>query len=355
MEQVKGPIACLTGIAPWKRARITAMLAGHSVNQAGPPHCSDPAKAVEIARKAGGALACWASRVPDELPALCQSAGVDLWRIEDGFVRSAGLGVSLVQPCSITLDTRGVHYDPSRPSDLEYLLENHDFTEEECARASRLIDQLIASDITKYNLAGERISLPDDRPIVLVIGQVDDDRSMQLGGKGMTTRAMLSCARKENPDGFIIYRPHPDVTAGLRQGMTEGAADLIAADAPITQLIAAADEVHTISSLAGFEALLRGCKVVAYGGPFYAGWGLCDDRATFPRRTCQLTLPELVAGALISYPIYADPQSGQICEVEQLAESLASGAAPAPLGLWRRIISKAALGWVRLSRPSGRE
>ena len=39
-------------------------------------------------------------------------------------------------------------------------------------------------------------------------------------------------------------------------------------------LLGIVDEVHTLTSLTGFEALLRGIEVHAYGGPFYAGWGL---------------------------------------------------------------------------------
>ena len=65
-----------------------------------------------------------------------------------------------------------------------------------------------------------------------------------------------------------------------------------------------------MTSLTGFDALLRGKKVVTYGQPFYAGWGLTEDRAknatAFERRQRRLTLDELVAGALLHYPIYWD-------------------------------------------------
>ncbi|MGF1644795.1 MAG: hypothetical protein ACFCUJ_14235, partial [Thiotrichales bacterium] len=70
------------------------------------------------------------------------------------------------------------------------------------------------------------------------------------------------------------------------------------------------DEVHTMTSLTGFDALLRGKQVVTYGQPFYAGWGLtrdlADSRTAFVRRTRQLELDELVAGALLRYPRYWD-------------------------------------------------
>ena len=62
-----------------------------------------------------------------------------------------------------------------------------------------------------------------------------------------------------------------------------------------------------MTSLSGFDALLRGKRVVVYGRPFYAGWGLTEDRLSIPRRQRQLTLDALVAGALLRYPIYWDP------------------------------------------------
>jgi capsular polysaccharide export protein len=50
-------------------------------------------------------------------------------------------------------------------------------------------------------------------------------------------------------------------------------------------LIAMADELHVNSSLAGFEALLRGKPVTVHGVPFYAGWGLTTDRGPVPARS----------------------------------------------------------------------
>ena len=65
-----------------------------------------------------------------------------------------------------------------------------------------------------------------------------------------------------------------------------------------------------MTSLTGFDALLRGKKVVTYGLPFYAGWGLTQDMikgaAALDRRTRQLTLDELVAAVLLLYPLYWD-------------------------------------------------
>jgi capsular polysaccharide export protein len=88
-------------------------------------------------------------------------------------------------------------------------------------------------------------------------------------------------------------------------------------------LLEQVDEVHTLTSLTGFEALLRGKKVATYGLPFYAGWGLTEDSFQCPRRNRPLKLEELVAGALILYPVYVDPLSRQVCTAEHLLEWLA--------------------------------
>lgn len=74
--------------------------------------------------------------------------------------------------------------------------------------------------------------------------------------------------------------------------------------ANIADLLGKVDEVHCMTSLAGFEALLRQKTVVCYGKPFYAGWGLTKDVFELPQRRRQLSLDEMVAGTLILYPKY---------------------------------------------------
>lgn len=313
-------IACLTGIARWKRKRLAAMLC----NSHGPVFANTAKHAVATAKARGGAIACWASRVPPGLEAQAAAAGVPIWWIEDGFIRSAGLGAALVQPCSITLDSRRPHYDAAGPSDLEAMLQTRDFTPDELTRAEALLARLRETSVTKYNLAGPLPDLPTGRRIVLVVGQVEDDRSVQLGGLGLGIADLLERARAEEPDAFLVYKPHPDVVAGLRSETTAAPqADLILPHADLARLLDRVDAVHTLTSLAGFEALVRGREVVTHGAPFYAGWGLTRDRDAPARRTRRRSLAELTAAALIAYPLYADPVTGQPCTVEQLVEALA--------------------------------
>lgn len=339
-------IACLTGIAPWKRRRVAAMLR----NVHGPVVERDPARAVATARARGGALACWATRVPPGLEQAARAADVPFWWIEDGFLRSAGLGAALVQPCSLTLDSRRPHYDPSGPSDLEDLLQTVAFDAAMLARADALIALLRRARLTKYNLAGSPLDLPAGRRIVLVPGQVESDHSVRLGNAGVTgMRDLLARVRAEEPDAFIVYKPHPDVVSGLRAGGTgERAAlehaDLVAAAASLTDLLDRVDAVHVLTSLTGFEALVRGREVVVHGQPFYAGWGLTQDRAPIARRARRRTLAELVAAALIAYPLYASARSGTPCSVEALAEELAAGA-PAFGPSVARVMMGRVAGW----------
>jgi capsule polysaccharide export protein KpsC/LpsZ len=337
-------IACLVGIAPWKRQRIRQLLDAPDV-----PLARTATQAVEIAQKSGGAIAGWATRLPDGLPEKAAAAGVPLWRIEDGFIRSAGLGAALHLPASIVLDKSGIYYDPTNPSDLEHILSHRDFANQELARAHALIDSLRRLRVTKYNLGGAQIDLPVDRRVSLVIGQVADDASMALGAAGKDTDALIKAARAADPEALLVYKPHPDVVAGLRAGVLECEADVIAQHADVISLIDRADAVHVLSSLTGFEALLRGKSVHVHGQPFYAGWGLTNDIAPPPRRGRILTLAQLVAGALIAYPRYCHPETGDRIAVEELVALLATmQASRSRVSLGRRLAGQAALAIRRL-------
>jgi capsular polysaccharide export protein len=107
------------------------------------------------------------------------------------------------------------------------------------------------------------------------------------------------------------------------------------------------DEVHVLTSLAGFEALLRGVRVVVWGCPFYMGWGLTEDRESLPRRTRRLGIDELVAAALIVYPTYVSQNSGRFATVERALDELLAWkeqrpavSGPAGLGraIWRQVL-----------------
>lgn len=272
-------------------------------------------------------------------------AATGVSRMEDGFLRSVGLGIDLVRPLSLVIDRCGIHYDPGRPSELERLIAHGQFNHRELARASRLIQQLRQLKLSKYNPHHEPSRLPElpgDRPLLLVVGQVESDASVRLGaGRIRTNAQLLREVRRTRPDAFIVYRPHPDVMAGVRQGaqVPSDDWDRLVADVDITTLIDWVDEVHTMTSLTGFEALIRERRVVTYGMPFYAGWGLTQDHAPAPdRRGRKISLEQLVVAALIRYPRYVDPCSRQLINVETAVQLLASARQnPPELTLFQRL------------------
>ena len=298
----------------------------------------------------GVEVAVWASGPHGA--ARCEAAWlqrVRLLQVEDGFLRSVGLGADLVRPLSWVFDRRGIHYDPTRPSDLEHLLEHEAFDAALLQRAARLRERLVALRLGKYNLGGrawQPRAAAAGRRIVLVPGQVETDAAFVCQpGPVRSNLQLLQAVRAIEPHAWVLYKPHPDVAAGLRQaGAREHEAsnwcDEVLTEIDTPRLLETVDAVHVLSTLTGFEALLRGREVVCHGLPFYAGWGLTVDRQVCPRRTRHLSLDALVAGALVRYPHYVGARTGRRCEVEQVVEELAElsragQGAPAP---WRRWI-----------------
>lgn len=273
-----------------------------------------------------------------------QARGLDnVVRIEDGFLRSRGLGASLVPPLSLVTDDLGIYYDPTRPSRLEELITAREsLRPDQERRAERLVGQLVSGGLSKYNVGGKPPVLPDGHRI-LVPGQVEDDASILLGaGDVRKNLDLLRAARDTNPNAVLIYKPHPDVEAGLREGQTdtEGLADVVATDTDPTELLSQVHEVWTMTSLLGFEALLRGVNVTTLGAPFYAGWGLTTDLGAVPaRRGARPTLLGLVHATLIDYPRYLDPQTGLPCPVEVAVDRLMQGYTP-QTGPLNRMLSK---------------
>lgn len=282
-------------------------------------------------------------QVPENTTALIWSAhtelsafkrGVKVIRVEDGFVRSVGLGAEFSRPCSWVVDSRGLYYDARQPSDLEHLLQTKQFSQQEQQRAGSVLALLKQRNISKYNVGRVTAEQPlsnikASQQRVLVPGQVEDDASIQYGSPHIKTNlGLLQQVREQNPDAYIIYKPHPDVVAGARkQGHNEQQAskycDAVITDAPIEYVLEQVDEVHTMTSLTGFEALVRGLKVTCYGQPFYSGWGLTYDINPNERRTTQRTLNELVHAALIDYAWYVQPIGGNAASIEDIIEWLA--------------------------------
>ncbi|MEM1033342.1 MAG: capsular polysaccharide biosynthesis protein [Myxococcota bacterium] len=343
------------GFRPWKHAYMRAYLRcpGNEVHF--PRSVAEAERNLGPAAEEEARFVVWGQREPEALRDLAERRGIDVCRVEDGFLRSVGLGSDLAMPASLVFDRRGIYYDPRGVSDLEHILETATFDEEERRRARALRERIVAAGLSKYNVgaADRTLPVPVGKYVLLVPGQVEDDASVRLGGGAVKTNfALVASARRARPDAYVIFKPHPDVLAGNRRGHVDptrlaGVCDHVETEATLAQCLAVASEVHTMTSLVGFEALLRGIRVVTYGLPFYAGWGLTDDHAPpCPRRTRRLDLDALVAGALLRYPRYLDRDrmffvSPEITIDQLLAERAASGPGRVDGSWWRRQARKA--------------
>lgn len=333
--RARGPVR-LAGMSPWKRACLRPFLTGPD----GAPRRARGGGRSEAA--AVGPLVVWGA---DGDPA-------DL-RVEDGFLRSVGLGIRHAPPVSLILKPGRLHFDARGPNSFETLALTADVTPALRARAARLRARVLALRLTKYNLGGGGV-LPDGggRMRLLVPGQVESDASIRFGaGAARTNAALVRAARARFPDAFLLYKPHPDVISGWRPGAVDApaiGADAVACDADAGACLDWADRVATITSLMGFEALLRGKPVTTFGHPFYAGWGLTDDVSAPPRGRA-LDLDALTAAALILYPDYVDPVTALPAPPEIVIEALARERAEAHRPRARlRAAWRAAASWVLL-------
>lgn len=317
------------GVHPWKHASIAPFVKGRWSTVT---WTMKPDEALKRQKEMGGRIVTWSSREPEDFAARAGQQGASLVRMEDGFVRSVGLGANLEAPWSLVLDRSGVYYDPSQPSDLEIILQTTEFPPELVERAARLRQQITAARLSKYNVGSQEVGSLSDaaagRRRVLVPAQVANDASVVRGGGAVRDNlGLLRAVREARPDAFIIFKPHPDVESGIRPGAVPDAevlrhADVIASRMSMAHLLDQVDELHTLTSLSGFEALLRELPVTTYGLPFYAGWGITEDRDRCPRRSRKLSLDELVAGTLIAYPRYVDRASDWPCEAEDVVARL---------------------------------
>lgn len=331
------PPAFFFGFSPWKTF-IRQWFPEREIRQAGTKLSAFTFYtqwAPWILRDPRSEIFIWSFIAPAFLERFAKRFNVPLRRMEDGFVRSIALGATHVPPASIVTDSRTLHFDASRPSDLEVLLQTYDFDADPAlmARARHCIDLLLQQRISKYNTADqaeiETVYGPKERKRILVIGQVEDDQSIAYGcDRPIDNNRLVMLARRENPDADIIYKPHPQVLLGVSKALSDPAAvagicTVLVDDIPLADSFQTIDHVYTITSLAGFEALLRGIDVTTFGCPFYSGWGVTDDRQPNPRRTRKLTVEQIFAASYLLYPKYLDPLTSEHTTLERVIEALA--------------------------------
>lgn len=321
----------LCNFAAWKRGFLSAVFPQNKLK-----FVKNDASVLSVDSDVKGsrspAFIIWGRTSAPGIETISGRSNAPIYRVEDGFVRSIGLGANHILPYSFCLDSRGIYFDATKESDLEHILSTYDFASDHelMKEAEECLSILIKNDLTKYNFRfpeypngpyGEK-----NKKRVLVIGQVEDDASIIYGApKGITNNDAVRLARSENPDAQIIYKIHPDVLEGKRGYYSDPSevnsiCEISTSPMSIGTALHEVDQVYAMTSLAGCEALLRGVPVVALGMPFYAGWGLTDDRMKNARRTRRLTLLELFAGAYLLYPSYLDPETGERLSLRQVMQ-----------------------------------
>ena len=315
----------LVGFSLWKRAFLKEFLGGLASSFKFVKTCQQ----VSSLAKAGDGVLIWGAKDYDYQP----PAGVKLFRCEDAFIRGKGLGAELKRPQSLIIDRRGIYFDGSCPSDLEHAINTVTLSEQQIERGARLREQLVSQRVSKYNLTGKKYSLfsgaREGQKKLLVAGQVDSDASIKLGSPEVRSNlALLKQVREFAPEAYIVYKPHPDVVMAGRAGhIPEDEAlqwaDLVASDSDIFDGIAQCDELHVMTSLAGFEALLQNKVVHTWGVPFYSGWGLTRDHYSCDRRQASRNIDELVYFAHCYYPRYINWTTRRFTTPERMIASLA--------------------------------
>ncbi|MGF0537903.1 hypothetical protein ACQQ2Q_07895 [Agrobacterium sp. ES01] len=279
------------------------------------------------------AVAGWGMRPSGmRAEAIAKRLNVPVLHLEDGFLRSINPGRGS-PPLSIIKDTEGIYYDSSRPSALERLL-NSDANllcgiESEVKQARQLINQ---HRLSKYNHAPDLspgLLRMTDKHRVLVVDQTVGDNSVALGGANAGTfKLMVDAAIRENSDSTIYVKTHPEVSQGSKGGYLtdyEPPENVVMVRQPVNpvDLVLHMDRVYTVASTMGFEALLAGRSVTCLGIPWYAGWGVTDDRQTCARRNRHRSVEELFAAAYFHYTTYMNPRQNVIGNIFDVISFLA--------------------------------
>lgn len=323
-----GRLYCF-GFTLWKRNYIRAFLRSPDNKIMFVRHARN---AIKQGCDINSHIIVWGNRAAKHAEYLAARFNLPIWRMEDGFIRSTELGSDFTAPASLVLDKTGIYYDPNHPSNLESILATTEFDQKLLTRAQNLRKLLIERQISKYNV-GRRFDrsmfkTQAGQLIILVPGQVENDISIRKGCLEINTNTkLLNLVRDNNPDAFIIFKPHPDVESGNRSGkvankVLTNCCDLVVNDVSITDCLSVVDQVHTMTSLVGFEGLLRNLNITVYGLPFYSGWGLTNDYYPHPRRTRTLILDELVAATLILYPRYINWETQAFTTPEFIIDDL---------------------------------
>ncbi|MDP4989915.1 MAG: capsular polysaccharide biosynthesis protein, partial [Marivita lacus] len=137
--------------------------------------------------------------------AVAEGRDAPVLRVEDAFLRSLHPGrVEREPPLGLVLDRTGLHFDASRPSDLETLLVDDPLDDAAQLNTARdLMARFCSARLSKYSAYNPELPLPAPG-YVLVIDQVEGDASVlaSVPGPDMARARfaeMLYYAQTEHP------------------------------------------------------------------------------------------------------------------------------------------------------------
>lgn len=329
------------GFSPRKRAVVESVFGGGT----GRVTFVEPADAVERVAASNARLLLWDARPARTIEAAAREHGLAVTRITGGVLQCPERATEAVPLASVVLDDQGVPFDAARPSDFERLAETARFGPDLTARAAALRARLVGladrAGGRAEALHAEIRAKSQGRRVVFVIPDAEGRAWSEWVEDIAAGPRLATAVRAARPSDFLVYVERPDLARWRKAGPFRSiamrrAVDFVMRHPEPETLLAAADEVHVPASILGFHALLRGLPVVAWGTPFYAGWGLTEDRSALPRRTRRLSLDELTAAVLILAARYTDPVSGLPATPEDILFRAEAAARSAPVrhGFW---------------------
>ncbi|WP_440455016.1 capsular polysaccharide export protein, LipB/KpsS family [Psychrobacter sp. ASPA161_9] len=226
----------------------------------------------------------WGYKAPDYFIEYIREQNLDVFFLEDGFIRSGPDDESGAPPLSIVMDSQAPYFDTTRPNDLTDLIANFDFHQDgyDETLAQEMLDYYVSKRVSKYNHQPYVDVAPiygvKNKKRVLVLGQVPHDDSLKYGGGiGITLLDVVNKAIEDNPEAQIIVKPHPMTLddPSIVHVLTELDCLILTQSIHLVDALETVDHVYTITSLGGFEALLRGKEVTVLGRPFYKN--LCSN------------------------------------------------------------------------------
>ena len=273
------------------------------------------------------AFVVWGLNTCIPLQRLIKKKKCQIYRIEDGFIRGIGSNSAMGRKKSLIIEKDNLHYGNLGTSHFERALSNTEYTDQMRCRANELIGKIRNFGILKYNFPlSRKVREYKSRKIKILIPlQIDSGWSISVSGNRYNSSDLPEIVRERSPDSYIILKTPPDFSAEQVRNVRSkyrNVVDYIESELDLDVVLHQVDEVVTVSSTTGFEALIRGKRVVVYGEPFFAGWGLTTDNHVVKNRGRKLELSELVYTSLIDYPYYYSYGKKKQSEVEPIIEEI---------------------------------